>query len=245
MTSRTSIALRIIIITAIYFILNNPVGWTQWRLFQAILYPIKIFVVFLHEFGHAAGAIVTGGKVHSIEILKNAGGFARSSGGYRPVIIIGGYVGSALFGNALFYIGAKKPNWVKPTLGVIIFIMIITAFLWYKSVFTTFVLCGFSLLLFWVGFKTRFGREVLMFFGLASVLYIIQDFRVGPTGDLASFEKEVGLFPARVWMYIWLVIVLGILVLNLKMLFNIRDIEPPPPRRKIDTTRRFNPIKKK
>lgn len=245
-TPRTALILRIVIISVIYFLLNNPVGYTQWKLFQIALYPIRIFVVFLHEFGHAAGAILTGGKVHSIEILTNAGGFARSSGGYRPVIIMGGYVGSALFGNILFYIGAKKPNWVKPTLCVIIFIMLVTGFLWYKTVFTTAILCGFSLILFWVGFKTKLGREVLMFFGLASILYIIQDFRVGPSGDLANFEKEMKFLPAQVWMYIWLGIVLALLALNLKLLFSVREVETPPVKRnRVNTKKGFNPLKKK
>jgi len=84
-----------------------------------------------------------------------------------------------------------------------------------------------------------------MFFGLASVLYIIQNFQVGPSGDLASFEKEIGLFPAKVWMYIWIGIVLILLAINMKMLFNIKEIEEVESRKRINTTRRYNPIKKK
>lgn len=244
MTSRTSIALRIIVITTIYFILKNPVDSTQWKLFQIILYPITNFVIFLHEFGHALGALITGGSVNAIEI-HSQGGYAYVNGGNRAVILMGGFIGSAFFGNLLFYIGAKKPNWVKPTLAIVILAMLVTGFLWYKTLFTTSLLCVFSGALFLIGFKTKFGREVLMFLGLASVLYIIQSFRIGPSGDLAYFEKDIGIFPAKVWMYIWLGIVLAILVINLKMLFNIKEIESPPPRKQLNTTRRYNPIKKK
>ena len=88
-----------------------------------------------------------------------------------------------------------------------------------------------------------------MLLGLASIIYIIQDFNVGPSSDLAQMERELKYIPAKVWMYIWLAIVLLILALNLKMLFSKKTIAPkditPPTRKKINTTRRYNPIKKK
>jgi len=133
--------------------------------------------------------------------------------------------------------------------------MMVTGFIWFNSLFTTAVLCGFSALLFFVGFKTDYGREVLMLLGLASIIYIIQDFNVGPSSDLAAMERELKYIPAKVWMYIWLGIVLAILALNMKMLFSKKTTEPKPnkthdskvsiPRKRLITTRRYNPIKKK
>ena len=93
-----------------------------------------------------------------------------------------------------------------------------------------------------------------MLLGLASIIYIIQDFNVGPSSDLAQMERELKYIPAKVWMYIWLAIVLCILALNLKMLFSGRTTEPkekekatpaPATRKRLNTTRRYNPIKKK
>ena len=246
MTSRSSLALRIIIITAIYFGLSSYGGLLGWK----ILYPIRLFVTFLHEFGHAAGALITGGAVEYIEIETNSAGVTSTFNGNRSVIIMGGYIGSAIFGNLLFYIGARRDKWVKPTLVFVIAAMLITGFIWYNSLFTTAILCGFSALLFIVGFKTNYGREILMLLGLASIIYIVQDFNVGPSSDLAAFEREMKFIPAKVWMYIWLGIALSILALNLKMLFSVRTTEPennaaPPPRKRLNTTRRYNPIKKK
>lgn len=244
MTARTALILRIILITAAYFGLSTYGGLTGWR----ILYPIRLFVTFLHEFGHASGALITGGAVEHIEIHPNAGGLTSTFNGKPSVILMGGYIGSAIFGNLLFYIGARKEKWVKPTLVIVIAAMLITGFIWYNTLFTTAVLCGFSALLFFVGFKTKFGREILMLLGLASVIYIIQDFNVGPSSDLAAMEREMKFIPAKVWMYIWLGIVLALLALNLKMLFTVKAIDAPaePPKRKrVNTTKRFNPIKKK
>ena len=248
MTSRSSLALRIILITAIYFGLSTYGGLLGWQ----VLYPIRLFVTFLHEFGHAAGALITGGAVEYIAIEPNSAGVTSTFNGNRSVILMGGYIGSAIFGNLLFYIGARRHKWVRPTLVLVIAAMLITGFIWYNTLFTTAVLCGFSALLFIVGFKTNYGREILMLLGLASIIYIIQDFNVGPSSDLAQMERELKYIPAKVWMYIWLGIVLAILALNLKMLFSVRTSEPKekstpttPPRKRLNTTRRYNPIKKK
>jgi hypothetical protein len=248
MTSRSSLALRIIIIIAIYFGLSTYGGLLGWQ----ILYPIRLFVTFLHEFGHAAGALMTGGAVEYIEIETNSAGVTSTFNGNASVILMGGYIGSAIFGNLLFYIGARRHNWVKPTLVLVIAAMLITGFIWYNSLFTTLVLCGFSAVLFLVGFKTKYGREILMLLGLASIIYIIQDFNVGPSSDLAAMERELKFISAKVWMYIWLAIVIAILALNLKMLFSAKTITPeaiaatePTPRKRLNTTRRYNPIKKK
>lgn len=250
MTSRSSLALRIILITAVYFGLSTYGGLLGWQ----ILYPIRLFVTFLHEFGHAAGALITGGAVEYIAIETNSAGVTSTFNGNRSVILMGGYIGSAIFGNLLFYIGARRHKWVKPTLVLVIAAMLITGFIWYNTLFTTAVLCGFSALLFIVGFKTKYGREILMLLGLASIIYIIQDFNVGPTSDLAQMERELKYIPAKVWMYIWLGIVLAILALNLKMLFSKKTTAQlpdkpspsgPAPRKRLNTTRRYNPIKKK
>lgn len=215
LSQRQNLILRIIIIAALYFVISELGGIWGWR----ILYPIRLFVTFLHEFGHAFGAIITGGTVEHIRIDPNAGGLTSTLGGNMPVILMGGYIGSALFGNILFYIGAARPKAVKPALAVVIALMLITGFIWYNSLFTTVVLFAFSGLLFYLGFKTRYGRDVLMLLGLASILYILQDTTSGPSSDLRAFEAEMRFIPAGVWMVTWLAVALGLLALNLKILF--------------------------
>lgn len=216
------IFIRVILITTAYFGLTYFGGQIGWKL----LYPIRIFVTFLHEFGHAIGAIITGGSVEHVRINANGSGVTTSLNGNFAVILMGGYIGSALFGNILFYIGAKQTKLVKPVMALLILALLITAFVWFNSVFTTFILVVFAAALFWVGFKTTFGRDILMLLGLASVIYIIQDTAAGPSSDLKAFEQEMILFPAKFWMYIWLAIALGLIALNLKLLFKAEKTEP-------------------
>jgi|GEM_PF-6865109 len=43
--------------------------------------------------------------------------------------------------------------------------MVLTAVIWYKSVFTTAIIFAYAGALFFIGFKTRFGRDILMLLG--------------------------------------------------------------------------------
>lgn len=213
---QNGIIFRVIAILGLYFGLTyygGPIG-------AKILYPVRLFVTFLHEFGHAIGAVITGGWVEQVQINQDGSGWTKSVNGNRPVTIMGGYLGSAIFGNLLFYIGARSKKLVKPMMTLVILSMLVTGFYWFNSLFTTGVLIAFSIALFVIAFKTPFGREVLMFLGLASVIYIIQDFNVGPKSDLKAYEEVMVFIPATVWMYIWLAVAILLLIFNFKFLFS-------------------------
>ncbi|GLR19664.1 M50 family metallopeptidase [Portibacter lacus] len=184
-----------------------------------ILYPVTLLVTFLHEFGHALGAVLTGGSVDQVQINADGSGYTVSRGGVRPIIIMGGYIGSAILGNLLFYIGTKSQKLIKPMLYLLSAAMVFTAFFWFNSMFTTSILILFALVLGFIGLKTKFGREVLMFIGLASIIYIIQDFNVGPSSDLAAYAETMVILPATVWKYIWLGIVVLLFVFNIRAIF--------------------------
>lgn len=218
---KNGILIRMIVILALYFGLTYYGGDVGRKL----LYPIRLFVTFLHEFGHALGAVLTGGWVEDVQINADGSGFTRSVNGNRPITIMGGYLGSALFGNLLFYTGAKGNRTVKPMLLLVIIAMLVTGFFWFNSFFTTGVLIVFAIVLGFVALKTNFGAEVLIFLGLASVIYIIQDFNVGPTSDLKAYEEVMVIIPAQVWMYIWLAVAVLLLVFNLRLLFTSRPDE--------------------
>jgi len=217
LTPRAALLVRIAVMLALYFGLSEYGG----QVGRKILWPIRIFVTYLHEFGHAVGALITGGKVLSVTIDPHGGGVTWTTNGSRPIIIMGGYIGSALFGNLLFYIGAKWPRLVKPALGILMATMVVTGLVWFKTVFTSAVLFGF------------------VFLGLASVIYIIQDTASGPSSDLRAFEAELSFLPAQVWMVIWLLLALGILALNARMLWredakDEGEVKPKPkPEKKI------------
>ena len=186
---------------------------------RKIMYPLKLFVTFLHEFGHAFGALITGGEVVGFVVNEYGSGVTTTRGGNRAIIIMGGYIGSAIFGNLLFYIGARREKFTQATLYIVGVLMLVISFVWFSSWFTTGFLIVFSLALFILARLTNLDQIITMFLGLASILYIIQDFNVGPSSDLAAYADLFVFIPSSVWMYVWLIIVLILFVLNIRMIF--------------------------
>jgi len=215
MMRQGQLTVRIIVYLAIYLLLYYAAGHWGYRL----LYPIRIFVTFLHESGHALAALLGGGEVQKIQINADGSGWTRSAGGVRSLTIMGGYLGSALFGNIIFYIGARKKVLVKPLLVTLALAMLMTAIIWYNSMVTSLILMIYATGLLFLTNKTGWGRELLLFLGLASIVYIIQDFGVGPRSDLEAYAKELVIFPVFVWKYLWLFIVLLLFIINLNLLF--------------------------
>lgn len=210
-----SIIWRVLIMLVIYLGLKYFGG----SIGAKILYPITLLVTFLHEFGHGLGAILTGGSVGQIQINPDGSGYTTSLGGSRSIILMSGYIGSAVLGNLLFYIGTKGQSLVKPVIYMLSAAMVFTAFFWFNSLFTTSILILFAITLGFIALKTNHGKEVLMFMGLASILYIIQDFNVGPSSDLNAYAETMLILPAVVWKYIWLVIVVILFAVNIRYIF--------------------------
>ncbi|MBV6439189.1 MAG: hypothetical protein DYG98_20555 [Haliscomenobacteraceae bacterium CHB4] len=209
---------RAIIMVLIYVVLRFFGG----SFGNFVLYPVTLLVTFLHEFGHALGAILTGGAVSGMQINPDGSGYTVTQGGSPGVVLMGGYLGSALLGNILFRIGARHPSFTRVTLLTLSCLMVLAGVVWFESFGSTALLLGFAALLFVVACNTDWGQDVLMFLGLAAVLYIIQDFNVGPQSDLAMYEQEVGVFPSHVWMYVWLGVAGALFYLNIREIFGRR-----------------------
>ena len=86
-----------------------------------IVYPLRLFVTYVHEAGHSLMAILTGGKVLGFFVSPNGSGVATTAGGARALILPAGYLGAAFFGSMLFYLVNRFPrmaNGLAAVLGV-------------------------------------------------------------------------------------------------------------------------------
>lgn len=190
---------------------------------RIINFPIDAIVTFMHEFGHAFFTVITGGHVYSITLSgliyhpasgMYAAGLTETSGGIRTIGLMGGYVGSAIFGNILLSLSLTK--WARTAVTVLGLTMVFTAFFWYHDMITVTLLLSMAIVLFLLA-RTAIGPYVLQFIGVASLIYIVRDFNVGPTGDIEIYNRTVSAFPpASVMMIIWLGIVLVITAWNVK-----------------------------
>lgn len=181
-----------------------------------LMFPIEMLCTFLHEFGHAIFCELSGGDVDSLCVNTDGSGVTTTMGGSRGFITMGGYIGSAIFGNLMIYLSSRDKYGI--TLKLLSFLMIFSSLIWFNNIITTSILIGFSILLYLIS-RTKAKSFALAFLGVASIIYIIQDFDVGPTSDLKAYENEIGLFPAEWWMYIWLCIVLIITLITFYLVF--------------------------
>ncbi len=208
--------LILISITAILFwILTTYIPYGTF-----IILPINLFVTFLHELGHSTIALLTGGSVHEILINPNGSGHAITSGGITPLILLGGYIGSAIFGNILLRIGISKPQLSILCLYILIVLCLFTAFWWYSSPFTSAILILFAIICIWLTFKSKKTvSNLLIIIGTSSITYILLDFNGGPSSDLAKFTEIIPIIPASLWAIIWLIVVIFVTYRNLKKSF--------------------------
>jgi hypothetical protein len=98
----------IILSIVIYWVVRNYVPYGGY-----MLYPITLLVTIFHETGHAFFALVTGGSVHGIQINNDGSGYAMISGGLSILVIPGGYIGSALWGNFILFVALYKEKYAK------------------------------------------------------------------------------------------------------------------------------------
>ncbi|MDE2951074.1 MAG: M50 family metallopeptidase [Chloroflexota bacterium] len=86
--------------------------WNQ-REMEMLLYPLRLFVTFVHEAGHALAALISGGQVQGFTVNANGSGMAVTAGGNRALILPAGYLGAALFGSLLFLLSNRAPRWAS------------------------------------------------------------------------------------------------------------------------------------
>jgi len=195
----------------LYFVLKYFVPFWNY-----VIYPVSLIVTFLHEFWHAFFALITWGQVHWIHINTNWSWYTITSGWIQSLILMWGYIGSAIFWNILLYLWFKKPEQSKYIIYFLAGLMFFVAFYWFNNFVTSLILFVIWTILFLVSNDEKLDALILQLLWVFSILYIIQDFAVGPSSDLAKFST---ILPKFVWMIIWLLIVLIITWWNLKNIF--------------------------
>lgn len=90
----------------------------------AVVKPMKLIAIFMHEMGHASAAWLTGGKVDKIEVWQNEGGVTNFRNGWKPAIIPAGYVGVSFWGGVLVALSGSKMGATVAS-GIFIFALLV------------------------------------------------------------------------------------------------------------------------
>ena len=177
-----------------------------------IILPLKILVVFFHEFSHGAAAVLTGGDIVSMSLSADQGGVAYTRGGSRFVILTAGYLGSLICGVVLLLAALKSgaDKLIIAALGVLV--LVITA-LYMREVFPIVfgVVTGGALLAMARFLPHQVSDLTLRLIGLTSMIYVPRDIfsdtieRAHLRSDAFMLGELVGGGP-QLWGGLWLII---------------------------------------
>lgn len=185
--------------------------WLLWE--TPIVYPLRLFVVMLHELSHAAAVLATGGRVEAIVLFSNEGGATYARGGNAFLALSAGYLGSLFWGLGLIAAARARAATVRAVVTGMGLLFLAVAVVYVRNGFGL-VFClisGLALIA-----ATRWLRapglaRVLTVLGLTSALYAILDIR----GDIlqsphlesdAYMLAQMTGIPTLVWGAIWMTI---------------------------------------
>ncbi|MCC6614576.1 MAG: M50 family metallopeptidase [Anaerolineae bacterium] len=189
-----------------------------------LLYPVRLFVTFVHESGHGLAAILSGGTLNGFQVFADGTGLTSTSGGNPLLILPAGYVGAAIFGSILFYVANTVPY--PRTISVILGVLLAVITLFYTGGPSVALIVGGlgSVVLIMLGWRGGRGLNliVLNFLGLMTALnavldlvYLIgaSDSRLGDVrNDASAFSAAIApLIPAAVWAAVWALLALAAL----------------------------------
>ena len=176
------------------------------------MYPLQIFVVFMHEVSHGLAAFLTGGNIKEIEINPQQGGHALTTGGNRFLILSAGYLGSLIWGGIILLLAART-HFDKAISALLGIGMVGITIGFGSDTFTYLFGVGFGVVLIAFGlFLPEAANDwILRVIGLTSCLYAILDIKsdVLDRSHLRSDARmlaELTDLPTLFWGIVWIII---------------------------------------
>jgi len=174
------------------------------------VYPLKLFVVLLHESSHGLAALATGGRIVEIRVFPQEAGLTVTTGGNAFLITSAGYVGSMLFGATILLVATRTrlSQWLALLLGVGSAAVALRCMPSEGAGFAAgcgVVLAALSPLPRWI------SAFVLRVIGVTSCLYAIVDIkndvldRVGAPSDATALAQMTHI-PSVVWGAAWIAV---------------------------------------
>jgi hypothetical protein len=189
-----------------------------------VVYPFRLFVVFLHEISHGLAAVATGGSIVSIGLSFDEGGVCLTRGGWPFLILNAGYLGSLLWGALFLLLGGRRAR-ARSVIAVVgVFTLAVTLVYvrtWFG--FSYGLAAALVLLAVAAHLKPAVSETLLAAIGATSVLYAVWDvasdvlLRHSGQSDAAALARLTGV-PALVWGVAWIAVSAAVLVSVLRRL---------------------------
>jgi len=211
MTKRSQRKLRFVAGFTLFF----AALWFLWE--TPVVYPLKIFVVLLHEVSHAMVAVATGGSIDQITLDPMQGGACHCPGGNAFLTLSAGYLGSLVWGGLMLSAARSKrikSEWVNGLIGTLV-IGLTLLYVRNGFGFAFGILFGLAM----IGASRKLGdgvnRPLLLTLGLTSSLYAILDIksdvldRPEVRSDAYMLAEITGV-PTVVWGVLWIGVALAL-----------------------------------
>ena len=153
---------------------------TIWYLWDTpAVYPLKVFVVLLHEISHAMIAVATGGTIERIVLDPNQGGACYCPGGNAFLTLSAGYLGSLAWGALLISAGQMKRINSRLVTGAVGLLVVGLTLAYVRSTFGFWFGLAFGSVLFLGALRlsAAVNQGILLTLGLTSCLYAILDIK--------------------------------------------------------------------
>jgi hypothetical protein len=189
--------------------------WFLWD--TPIIYPLKIFVVLLHEMSHAMAVVGTGGTLDRITLDPYQGGATYFTGGNAFLALSAGYLGSLFWGGLMFSAAQTRwvrTDWVNGAIGLVV--ILLTVFFVRSAFGIVFgIFFGTAMIAAARNIGTTWNRRLLLTLGLTSALYAILDIkddvldRPEVRSDAHMLAELTGLGTTTMWGMLWITIALA------------------------------------
>ncbi|WP_419949966.1 M50 family metallopeptidase [Candidatus Palauibacter sp.] len=187
--------------------------WFLWN--TPFVYPVKLFVVLLHEISHGLATLATGGEILAIDVTPREGGSCRCPGGNAFVGLSAGYLGSLLWGGLMIWGAERFPAFSAWLAGAIAVTVGTVTVVFVREPFAAAFGLAFAAALLVVAWRGgwKVSRWVLTILGLISCLYAVLDIKsdILDRPELKSDARmlaELTGVPTLVWGGIWIAVAL-------------------------------------
>ncbi len=191
---------------------------------EVITYPIRLFVTFIHEAGHALATLLSLGSVHNVQLYSDGSGVTYTSGGTRFLISSAGYLGTTLFGSGLLLL-LRRQKYAKPLALLMAILLVSVTVFWGGNILIWVVGLILGALFFGLAIKGKPSvvHFVMSFLGVQCILNALYDLRT--LLYLSAFSKEAtdavnmseatgGFTPPLLWALGWSVVSIVMLVIT-------------------------------
>lgn len=192
-----------------------------WQWDAGWLYPLRVLLTLVHEFGHGFTAILTGGSIDRIEI-DGLGGRCWVLGGWRWAVIPAGYLGSMAAGCGIILLAcrARIHRFVSLALGCL---LVAVTLLYVRTgdglAYGTLVGAALASSGWWLSEDAN--GLLLSVIGAMNCLGALFGLKYIATAhcynDAILFSKEILPLPPIVWASSWAALAMACLILTLRV----------------------------